>query len=401
LAECYTSVAPIWPLLLVLIPKMPYVYLARNSKYFKARYRDTSGKWRTQSTKLTNRAEAQDVADLLEATATGKRSAHHIRTAFNSLYKEVYGQSLPTATVRKFCATWLENLQPEVSQATYDAYEKTSEVFCEFLGDRADRDILDISRADIVAFRNDLAKKKSTDTTNNRLKVIRMLFRAAKRDDYISENPAEFVEILKNRDDEISGRRALTVSEIRAVLAVADPEWQSLIKFGLYTGQRLGDLAGLTFANIDLDQDIIRLVTGKTGKRLSIPIAGPLRQHLESISWPDDPKAPVHPRAFQTISDTGRVVSLSNQFTELLAQTGLREIRNHQGRGIGRDAKRERPQVSFHSLRHSAVSILKAAGIPHATVQELIGHESEAVSRHYTHVDQAALKKAAEAFPKL
>jgi integrase len=381
---------------------MPYVYLAQNSKFWKARYRDSSGKWRTQTTKLTNRREAQDVADLFEQTATSKRSAHHVRSAFNALYQEFYNQSLPTATVREFCVTWLENLKPEVEQSSYDAYRKTTEVFCEFLSARADRDILDISRADIVGFRNHLAKTRSTDTANNRLKIIRMLFKAAKRDDFVSENPAEFVESLKKRDDDDQGgRRPLTIPEIRAVLAVADPEWQSLTKFGLYTGQRLGDLVRLTFANIDLEQDVIRLITGKTGKRLSIPIAAPLREHILSLSWPDDPKAPVHPRVFKTVTETGRIVGISNQFVELLAQTGLRAIRNHQGRGIGREAKRERPRVSFHSLRHSAVSILKAAGIPHATVQQLIGHESEAVSRHYTHVDQAALKKAAKAFPKL
>jgi hypothetical protein len=70
-----------------------------------------------------------------------------------------------------------------------------------------------------------------------------MLFKAAKRDSYIIENPAEDVEILKDRDNDGNARRPLTIPEIRAVLAVADPEWQSLIKFGLYTGQRLGDLA--------------------------------------------------------------------------------------------------------------------------------------------------------------
>jgi site-specific recombinase XerD len=142
-------------------------------------------------------------------------------------------------------------------------------------------------------------------------------------------------------------------------------------------------------------------VTGKTNKRLTIPIAPPLRDHIESLSFPDDARTPVHPRAYQTILETGRGVTLSNQFSELLAQTGLRKTQDHSSRGIGRDAKRERPQTSYHSLRHSAVSILKAAGIPHATVQELIGHESEAVSRHYTHVDESALKKAARAFPKL
>jgi integrase len=281
-----------------------------------------------------------------------------LRTVFNSLYEEFYQTKMPCASFRAFGATWLENGKPEWAPSSYDAYHKTVELFCEYLGPRADRDIVDVSRADVVGFRNQLAKCRSTDTTNGYLKKLRMLFKAAKRDDYILQNPAEFVEILKNRDDDDGGRRALTIPEIRAVLAVVDPEWQSLIKFGLYTGQRLGDLAGLTFANIDLDQDVIRLVTGKTGKRLSIPIAGPLRQHLESLSWPDDSKAPVHPRAFRTISESGRVVSLSNAFVELLAQTGLREVRNHQSRGIGRDVKRQQPQVSFHSLRYSAVSLV-------------------------------------------
>ena len=130
-------------------------------------------------------------------------------------------------------------------------------------------------------------------------------------------------------------------------------------------------------------------------------MAGPLRDHVLSLSWPDDPKTPVHPKAFATVTATGRVVTLSNQFVDLLAQNSLREVRTHASRGIGRAAGRERRQISFHSLRYSAVSLLKAAGIPHATVQELIGHESAAVSQQYTTVDEAAKRKATRAFPKL
>jgi integrase len=130
-------------------------------------------------------------------------------------------------------------------------------------------------------------------------------------------------------------------------------------------------------------------------------MAGPLRDHVLSLSWPDDPRTPLHPKAFACVSATGRVVTLSNQFVELLAQAGLREVSTHASRGIGRENRREQPQISFHSLRYSAVSLLKAAGIPHATVQELIGHESEAVSQAYTTVDEAAKRKATRAFPKL
>ena len=54
-------------------------------------------------------------------------------------------------------------------------------------------------------------------------------------------------------------------------------------------------------------------------------------------------------------------------------------------------------QLSFHSLRHTAVSLLKDAGIPQAAVQELIGHDSEQMSALYTHVGREALEKAAAA----
>jgi integrase len=48
-------------------------------------------------------------------------------------------------------------------------------------------------------------------------------------------------------------------------------------------------------------------------------------------------------------------------------------------------------------LRHTAVSLLKDAGIPQAAVQELIGHDSEQMSALYTHVGREALEKAAAA----
>ena len=94
--------------------------------------------------------------------------------------------------------------------------------------------------------------------------------------------------------------------------ALLEKEWQSLIKFGLYTGQRLGDLACLTWAQIDLDRDEIRLTTRKTDKSLLIPIALPLREHLLTLSTGDNPKAPVHPSAFEILhAQKGRVGTLS------------------------------------------------------------------------------------------
>jgi integrase len=83
---------------------------------------------------------------------------------------------------------------------------------------------------------------------------------------------------------------------VKRLLAIADDEWRSLILFGLYTGQRLGDLAALTWANVDLERSEVRFVTGKTGRQQIIPLAQPLRKHVDTLAVGDSPRQPLHPR---------------------------------------------------------------------------------------------------------
>ena len=96
-----------------------------------------------------------------------------------------------------------------------------------------------------------------------------MLFKAARRDRVISDDPSEFVKTAKRTQP--TTRRPFTTEELQKVLAAADDEWQSLIRFGLYTGQRLGDLAALTWQNVDLERAELRITTQKTSKSLILP----------------------------------------------------------------------------------------------------------------------------------
>jgi integrase len=45
--------------------------------------------------------------------------------------------------------------------------------------------------------------------------------------------------------------------------------------------------------------------------------------------------------------------------------------------------------------------LLKEAGIPESVVMELVGHDSEQMSAHYTHTGEEALRKAAAALPAI
>jgi integrase len=88
---------------------------------------------------------------------------------------------------------------------------------------------------------------------------------------------------------------------MRAFLEVADDEWRSMLRFGVFTGQRLYDIATLRWGQIDLAREEIRLTVKKTGKGLTLPLAGPLLRHVLTLAAPADPEAPAHPRAFASI----------------------------------------------------------------------------------------------------
>src|SRR5262249_9703832 len=56
--------------------------------------------------------------------------------------------------------------------------------------------------------------------------------------------------------------------------------------------------------------------------------------------------------------------------------------------------RRNVTEIRFHALRHTAVSLLKSAGVSDAIARDLASHESAEVSRLYTHIDDTAKRSA-------
>ena len=150
-----------------------------------------------------------------------------------------------------------------------------------------------------------MVNQVSAKTANHDLKTLKMFFKSARRDSVVTEDPTEFVETVR-KERRVKIKRPFTLAELRSVLGLASNEWRSMILFGLYTGQRLGDIATLRWNNLDLVRGELRLSTRKTDKTLVLPLAAPLRKHLESLSpSSNEPSAPIHPTgrlAFQRAS---------------------------------------------------------------------------------------------------
>jgi hypothetical protein len=218
----------------------------------------------------------------------------------------------------------------------------------------------DVTKADIIAFRNRLLTQVSAKTANHDLRAVKTLFKSAREYDVIAEDPAASVKSAQHKTTSAK-KRSFTLEELRVVLDVADPEWKSIILFGLYTGQRLADIATLRWSNVDVVKGEIRLTTRKTDKVMILPIATPLRRYLEALPSSDDVNTPLHRRAFEAVARQGKSGGLSRQFIDLLGQAGIREKQAHRSRGIGRAARRQAGAVSLHICGFRKVCALVAA----------------------------------------
>src|SRR5437899_7359345 len=85
--------------------------------------------------------------------------------------------------------------------------------------------------------------------------------------------------------------------------------------------------------------------------------------------------------------DTGTIAT--KVYDDILAPAGLVPVRPRfeaAPDGKGRSAKRKQSELSFHSFRHTFTTWLKSAGASNALAQMVVGHDSEVVSRGYTHL---------------
>lgn len=378
---------------------MAIVFKRPESKFWIASFTAVDSRRLKRSTKETDRKTAQKIADGFEEVARRKRTVAQSRRVLADIHKAITGEPLITTTVRLHFAQWLAVKKNEITPATMTFYRSTLDRFIAWLGERADVPLDEIDANEVRAYINSRRAQVATATANHELKSLRTVFKAARRDGIITDDPSEHIETVKQRAKQ-RDTRPFTVAELKALLLAADPEWRSMVLCALYSGQRLGDISGLTWENVDLMAGEIRLTTRKTGKRLIIPIAPPLRTHLDSLPSTDRPGTPLHPRAFKYLMETGRTGDLSRQFGDLLGAAGLRPKVAHRKKE-GAEGKHERHSISFHALRRTATTMLHEAGIPAAVVQSLIGHDSPDVHAVYISVGREALVKAANAFPSL
>jgi integrase len=322
-----------------------------------AAYYLADGRRTLRSTKQKDRQRALAIAHAWEAAEREARSGDLTRDRVTELLNETLNRCgvapIERISVQGWLDGWLEAKRGKVKPKTLVAYTQAVQLFLSFLGpDGVRRRLESIAERDIEAFMRHLeAEGRSARTVNNLVKAcLSAPFERARKLGKIRHNPVQVTDRLPTRD--IQPKGTFTLDEVKAILKVADNDWQGAIHFARTTGARLGDVAKLKWSALDRVNRVVSLKEGKTGRLV------PKWIHDDFLVWinsqqvvPFNREEPVFPNLASR--PLGGVSGLSMTFVRLCDQAGIEKRLLRTGNdGKGRSVR----SLTFHSLRHTAAS---------------------------------------------
>jgi integrase len=288
---------------------------------------------------------------------------------------------------------WLQGKKAAKAEGTFLKYDNAINNFLTSLGLRAKLNVNQIAPRDVLRFRDaEVADGKSSSTANDRIKIVRMAFTTARRQGYITHNPAEAVEMLP--EDSESAKQPFDLDQVKALLRSAEADWKGAIMVAFYTGARLRDVVNMRWESVDLQGKWISFQVGKTKQRLTLPMHHALHDFLLELAAPDSGKAFLFPSLAG--KGTGGKSGLSMAFARIMERAKVRaEVVRKRAGEKGRSVN----SLSFHSFRHTLTSIMANAGIPVEVRQKFTGHASAEMNQHYTHHETSTLRTAVSVIP--
>ena len=130
-----------------------------------------------------------------------------------------------------------------------------------------DKDVADITPADVKALRNDLASRFAPSVTNQALHVLRSILEHGVRARYVTENVARQIKCVpKNAGGHTDAWDWYTPDEAARFLAAAyeTSPFGTLMLTGLQTGLRPGELLALRWSDLTLHGDAIGVQVSST-----------------------------------------------------------------------------------------------------------------------------------------
>lgn len=317
----------------------------REDGRWRARYRDAAG--REHARHFARKAEAQAWLDSV-TTAVGSGS-----------YVDPRGARI---TVDEWSKRWLQtktNLK-RTTRATYETLARTH-----VLPAWGSRSLSAVTHEGVARWVGDLEHRGlSGSTVRQTHRVFSLMLDLAVKDGRLARNPAAGVPLPRPAQTRL---QLLDHAEVGA-LASAAGEHSTTLLFLAYTGLRFGELAALRVGRLDLDRRRARIVEAVVEVRGEAVFGSPKNHQARTVPVPRflvpelaDRIRGRDPGDFVFSAPHGGVLRLSNF---------RRTVFEPAARAIGR------PDVTPHTLRHTAASLAIAAGANVKVIQTMLGHKS-------------------------
>ena len=236
--------------------------------------------------------------------------------------------------------------------------------------------VSDLTVEDAEKYKTKRSQSVRPATVNRGLTLAKHMLAKAVEWKMIADNPFRGV---RNLDVPKRDERVLSADEEVKLLAgcnqVRSRLLRSLVVLALNTGMRRGELLGLEWSRVDLDQRTIRILNAKSeaGRRV-IPMNATVHSLLSDLA-----KSATSPLVFPSNRKPGeKLLDLKKGFKKAVQLAGI-------------------PHIRFHDLRHSFATRLIRAGVDIITVQKLLGHSKITMTERYAHsladVKMAAVSK--------
>jgi site-specific recombinase XerD len=273
-------------------------------------------------------------------------------------------------------AEWFANI---TNPGTRRVYKDCVRDFMGFFGLSDSRQLRDVTRAHVIAWRKSLeVRSLSPATVRRKLSALSALFGYLCEKNAVPINPVEGVGRPKEGANE-GKTPALGDAQARALLEAPSPESlkgirdRAILSMLLFHGLRRAELCGLSVEDVHERRGVMHLnVLGKGSKVRYIPLHPQtltrLDAYLAASGHGSDRKGPL----FRPSRGEGKG-------TARLTPEAIRLVVREYARRIGVDEAACRP----HALRATMTTNALEHGADIAKVQEVLGHASIATTRLY------------------
>ena len=338
-----------------------------------------------------SKAYAQQVADSMERLAKGQTTYATAADALRSV-AQASGMGGKMPTVREY----LTDFQGQAGAKTESNRRRAFKAFLEWMDKRADMRLDMLTKADMLAYLRHALTLVSVGTVGLFRTNLSAAFNKAVDDELLVRSPMpvnlNLAKLAREVNPELGRdkikRLPFTAEELRILVTQFPAPWRDMSLVAVMTGgQRLGDVCSLRWDFIDFASDCLSFTTGKTDKDMDIPLHPTLREHLPTIRAEQGGQEEyVFPHMAQPYRRGD--ASISTEFTSLLKAWGIVKVDTEKTALKGK-RKNVSPK-SFHSFRHSVVSVLRSdKRITQDLSRAIVGHDSEEIERAYYTASQA------------